>query len=113
MNEFFLLTKKQEIKEKETKTLLKDEKSKSFSDFSKILRDYTFPDNLNKSQIYLNPDTSNNLAKKNNLYEKIYLTSWGFSKYGQLGALLPNNKSTSPILLELSFKSLFFSDKTK
>ena len=98
MNEFFLPTKKQENREKETKTMIKDEKSKSFSDFSKILRDYT-QENLNKSQILNNPEPTN-IAKKNNLYEKIYLTSWGFSKFGQLGTLTPHNKSDNPVLLE-------------
>jgi len=99
MNEFFLLSKKQEIKEKDTKTLVKDEKSKSFSDFSKILREYTLQENLNKSQMYMNPEP-NTVVKKANLYEKIFVTSWGFSKFGQLGALCSNNKSNSPISLE-------------
>lgn len=99
MSEFYLLTKKQENREKDTKTMLKDEKSKSFSDFSKILRDYSMQENLNKSQIPINPDKTSNIAKQN-LYEKIYLTSWGFSKFGQLGSLTPNNKSNNLIILE-------------
>lgn len=103
MNEFFLPSKKQENKEKDAKTMVKDEKSRSFSDFSKILREYTLQENLNKSQMYINPENSNNVPKKQNSYEKIFVTSWGFSKFGQLGSLCSNSKSNSPINLEYFF----------
>lgn len=101
MNEFFLLTKKHINNERDSKTLVKDEKSKSFSDFSKVLRDYNKQEPLNKSQIYMNKELNTPIiAKQPELYEKIYLSSWGLSNFGQTGVLPQASKSSSINLLE-------------
>lgn len=102
MNEFFLLPKKSGVLEKDIKTLTKDEKSKSFSDFSKVLREYNKQETLNKSQYYFNKDQSPGTIHKQQteMSDKIFLTSWGFSRFGQLGSLPQSSKPISLNFLE-------------